>query len=74
MTTHMPCSTAQRPMASTSSGRYTAPVGLDGDTKSSTLVRGVRAASSWSTVTLNPASHVVGTSTGTPPARRIASG
>ena len=38
-------------MAFTCSGAYTAPVGFDGDTKSSTLVRSVRAASSWSTVT-----------------------
>ena len=41
-------------MASTSSGGYTAPVGFDGDTNSSTLVRSVRAASSWSTVTRKP--------------------
>ena len=38
----MPCSTAHRPIASTSSGGYTAPVGLRGDTNSSTLVREVR--------------------------------
>ncbi len=60
MTTQIPCSTAQRPIASTSSGGYTAPVGFDGETKSSTLVFAVRAASSWSTVTRNPVSAVVG--------------
>ena len=42
-------------MASTSSGGYTAPVGLLGDTNSSAFVRGVRAASSCSTVTRNSA-------------------
>ena len=51
----MPCSTAHRPIASTSAGGYTAPVGFDGDTNSSTLVLGVRAASSCSTVTRNSA-------------------
>ena len=51
----MPCSTAQRPIASTSPRGYTAPVGLLGDTNSSTFVRGVRAASSCSTVTRKPA-------------------
>jgi hypothetical protein len=39
-------------MASTCSGLYTAPVGLEGETKTSALVRSVVAASSWSTVTL----------------------
>ena len=70
----MPCSTAQRPIASTSSGGYTAPVGLLGDTNSSALVRGVRAASSCSTVTRNPSTSVVGSTTGTPPASAIVSG
>jgi hypothetical protein len=37
----MPRSTAQRPIASTSSGGYTAPVGLLGDTNSNAFVRGV---------------------------------
>ena len=46
----MPCSTAQRPTASVSSRDATAPVGLDGEHHSSTLVRSVRAASSCSTV------------------------
>ncbi len=45
----MPCSTAQRPTASTSAGEATAPVGLDGEHHSSTFVRSVRAASSCST-------------------------
>ena len=61
-------------MASTSSGGYTAPVGLDGDTNSSALVRGVRAAVELLDRDLNPASQLVWTSTGTPPARRITSG
>src|SRR5436305_3609941 len=72
--TQMPCSAAQRPMASTWSGGYTAPLGLDGDTKMSAFVRGVRAASSWSTVTLNPVVTSVWSTTGTPPASRIGSG
>ena len=54
MITHTPRSTAQRPIASTSSGGYTAPVGLLGDTNNSAFVRGVHAASSWSTVTRKP--------------------
>ena len=70
----MPCSAAQRPIASISSRGYTAPVGLDGDTKSRTLVAGVRAASSWSTVTRKPLDASVWTTTGTPPARAMASG
>ena len=37
----MPRSSAQRPIASTSSGGYTAPVGLLGDTNSNAFVRGV---------------------------------
>ena len=70
----MPCSAAQRPIASTSAGGYTAPVGLLGETKSSALVRGVRAASSWSTVTRKPSTSVVGSTTGTPPPSAIVSG
>ena len=56
-------------MASISSLGYTAPVGLDGETKSSTLVAGVRAASSWSTVTRKPLDASVATTTGTPERR-----
>ena len=70
----MPCSAAHCPMAATSSRGYTAPVGLDGDTKTSTLVRGVRAASSWSTVTRKPLVSSVGSSTTTPPENRTGSG
>ena len=72
--TQMPCSTAQWPMAMTSSREYTAPVGLDGDTKTSAFVRGVRAASSMSTVALKPvvSSHTTGTVT--PPASPMGSG
>ena len=47
----MPCSSAHSPIALVCSAEYTAPVGFDGDTKSSTFVRSVRAASSCSTVT-----------------------
>ena len=74
MTTQIPFSTAQRPMASTSSGGYTAPVGFEGDTKSRILVRSVVAASSWSTVTRNPVVSSVGITTGTPPASAMGSG
>ena len=70
----MPCSAAHWPMAATSSRGYTAPVGFDGDTKTSSLVRGVRAASSWSTVTRKPVASSVGSSTTTPPEKRIGSG
>ncbi|MGY4643463.1 hypothetical protein ACVW07_001296 [Cellulomonas sp. URHB0016] len=51
MRTQMPCSSAHRPIAAVCSGEYTDPVGLDGEQNSSTFVRGVRAASSCSTVT-----------------------
>jgi hypothetical protein len=61
-------------MASTSSRGYTAPVGFDGDTNTMALVFGVRAASSWSTVTRKPAVSGAKISTGTPPARRMGSG
>ena len=61
-------------MASISARGYTAPVGFDGEAKISSLVFGVRAASSWSTVTRNPSAAVVGTSTTVAPARRIVSG
>src|SRR5262249_14806111 len=61
-------------MASTSAGGYTAPVGLLGDTNSIAFVRGVRAASSCSTVTRNSVASVVGTTTVAPPASEIASG
>src|SRR5262245_64901708 len=61
-------------MAATDSGGYTAPDGLSGLTNSSTLVRSVHAASSWSTVTWKPVSSVVSITFGTPPARVTASG
>src|SRR6185369_7300789 len=70
----MPRSSAQRPIASTSSGGYTAPVGLLGDTNSSAFVRGVTAASSCSIETRKPLDSVVGSSTGTPPPSVITSG
>ncbi len=72
--TQIPCSTAQRPMASTSAGGYTAPEGFEGDTKTIALVRSVRAASNWSMVTRKPAASSVGSTTETPPARAIGSG
>ena len=53
---------------------YTDPVGFDGDTNTSTVVRGVRAASSCSTVTLYSWSAPANTSTGMPSASAIASG
>ena len=61
-------------MAATCSGGQTAPDGLSGLTNRSTLVRSVRAASSWSIVTWKPVSSVVSTIFGTPPASVIASG
>jgi hypothetical protein len=61
-------------MAFISAGGYTAPLGLPGDTKNNAFVRGVLAASSCSTVTRNSVASVVGTTTGSPPARVIASG
>ena len=61
-------------MASTSSGGYTAPLGLSGDTNRSAFVRGVRAASSCSTVTRKPVDSSVSSTTGTPPASAIDSG
>src|SRR5450432_2981954 len=70
----MPRSSAHRPIASTSSGGYTAPVGLLGETKSSALVRGVTAASSCSIETRNPVTSVVGSTTGTPPPSVMISG
>src|SRR3974390_1011078 len=70
----MPRSSAQRPIASTSSGGYTAPVGLLGDTNSSAFVRGVTAASSWSIDTRKPGASVVGGTTGPPPPSVITSG
>ena len=70
----MPRSSAQRPIASTSSGGYTAPVGLLGETKSIAFVRGVTAASSCSTVTRKPDASVVGNTIGTPPPSAISSG
>jgi len=52
-------------MASISSWLYTAPVGFDGDTNSSTLVRSVRFASRSATVALKPVDSSVSTMTGT---------
>src|SRR6478672_4613093 len=70
----MPRSTAQRPIASTSFGGYTAPVGLLGDTNSNALVRGVTAASSCAIDTRKPDASVVGSTTGTPPPSVMISG
>ena len=70
----MPLASAQRPIASISSRGYTAPVGLDGETKSSALVFGVQAASRSSTEERKPVVSSEETTTGVPPARRIASG
>ena len=61
-------------MASTSSGGYTAPVGLEGDTNTSSLVRSVVAASSCSTETRKPVDWSVSTTTGSAPVSEIASG
>jgi hypothetical protein len=47
---------------------------LDGEQNSSTLVRGVRAASSCSTVTRKPVDWSVPTTTGVAPQSEIASG
>ncbi len=74
MTTQIPRSTAQRPIASTSSRGYTAPVGFDGDTNSSAFVAGVTAASSCSMVTRKPFASCVASSTVRPPASAIDSG
>ena len=67
-------STGIRLTARISSGVYMAPVGLEGDTNSIAFVLGFRAASSCSTVALNPLVSSVGISTGVPPASLIASG
>ena len=72
--TQMPCSAAQRPTSSTNPRGATAPVGLDGEHHSSALVFGVRAASRASTVGRNSVDSSNAISTGTPPARRTASG
>ncbi len=48
----MPYSRAHSAIALVSSAVYTEPVGFDGDTNTSTVVRSVRASSSCSTVTL----------------------
>src|SRR5579884_4200315 len=70
----MPRSNAQRPISSTSSGGYTAPVGLLGETNNNALVRGVHARSSCSIDTRNSVASVVGNTTGTPPAIVMHSG
>ena len=67
--TMMSCSAAQRPILAISSGVTTAPVGLDGETNTSSFVFLVRAFSSSSTVTRNPFASLVRTGTGIPPAR-----
>jgi hypothetical protein len=72
--TQTPCSSAHSPIALVSAGVYTEPDGLSGLTNRIALVRPVRAASSCSTVTLNPVSSSVSITTGTPPASVIASG
>ena len=74
MTTHSPWAAAQAPISFTMAGGYTAPVGLDGDTNSRTLVRGVRAASRSSTLARKPERSSVRTGTVTPPASAIDSG
>ena len=74
MSTQIPLASAQWPIASISSRRYTAPVGLEGDTKSSALVFGVQAASRSSTEERKPVVSSEETTTGVPPASRIASG
>ena len=61
-------------MASIWSREYTAPVGLDGDTKSSALVRGVQWRSRSSTEDLKPVVSSEDTTTGVPPASAIDSG
>ena len=61
-------------MASISSRGYTAPVGLDGDTKRSALVLGVQAASRSSTEERKPVVSSDDTTTGVPPARAMDSG
>ena len=70
----MPCSSAQRAIAAVSSGVYTDPVGFDGETNTTAFVFSVRAASSWSTVTLYSWSAPANTGTGVPSASWIASG
>jgi hypothetical protein len=72
--TQTPRSSAHSPIASTMSGGHTEPDGLSGLTNSSTFVRSVYAASSWSIVTWNPLAASVSITTGTPPASVIASG
>jgi hypothetical protein len=72
--TQSPCSSAHSPIALTSVGEYTVPVGLLGDTNISAFVWAVSAASSWGTVTRKPFSSVVGSATGVPSASAIASG
>jgi len=61
-------------MASISSAGYTAPVGLEGETNIRALVAGVRASSSWSTVTRKPDAVSVDRGTAVPPARAMDSG
>src|ERR1700689_3225811 len=70
----MPLDTAHWPMASISCRGYTAPVGLDGDTKSNALVRGVHARSRSSTEERKPVVSSEETMTGVPPASAMASG
>jgi hypothetical protein len=56
-------------MAATSSGRNTAPEGLDGELKTSILVFLVRARSSSSTLMRKPFASLVTTGTGVAPVR-----
>ena len=61
-------------MASISSRGYTAPVGLEGETKSSAFVLGLQAASRSSTEERKPVVSSDDTNTGVPPARAMDSG
>ena len=70
----MPRSAAHSPTARISASVETAPVGFDGLTKISILVRSVTAASSWSTVTVKFVDSSVGIMTVRAPARVTASG
>ena len=72
--THTLLRTAHSPIAFVSSGVYTEPVGLLGDTNTRAFVRGVSAVSSWATVTLKSVDSSVSRMTGLPPASSIASG
>ena len=63
----MSLSRSSAAMGSRSSRRITAPVGLHGNGKMMSFVRGVMAASSSCAVSLKPFSAFSGSGTGTPP-------